>query len=141
MFGDIDLEAHREWVEGVCAEPPASRCHLPLWQEPRRRLIDELLAGGVAGHGRGRRRRPARRLVSSDARIGEALVADLEAAGADACGEEGEYHTMVTEAPLFARPVPLAWDGHVSRDGHWILAFSTRVAEAEAGSRREQAQT
>ncbi len=139
VFGDIDLEPHREWVERVCAEAGLA-CHLPLWQEPRRRLIDEFLAGGAQAT-----------VVAVDAarldarflgrRIGEALVADLEAAGADACGEEGEYHTMVTEAPLFARPVSLAWDGHVSRDGHLILAFSTRVAEAEAGSRREQAQT
>ena len=61
----------------------------------------------------------------------QALVTDLEAAGADACGEAGEYHTMVTEAPLFTRPVPLAWDGRVWRDGHWILDFTS------AESRRE----
>ena len=34
------------------------------------------------------------------------VIARLEAAGADACGEEGEYHTMVTDAPLFSRARP-----------------------------------
>src|SRR5665811_1814487 len=46
VFGDIDLEGHRVWVEEVC-EVAGLSCHLPLWQEPRRRLIGELLAGGV----------------------------------------------------------------------------------------------
>ena len=53
------------------------------------------------------------------------LVAELEAGGADACGEEGEYHTMVTAAPLFAAPGPLAWGGREERDGHWVLKFTT----------------
>jgi uncharacterized protein (TIGR00290 family) len=135
VFGDIDLQAHRDWVEGVCAAAGLS-CHLPLWQEARHSLIDELLASGVRAT-----------VVAVDASRLDAsflgreltpdLVSDLEAAGVDACGEEGEYHTMVTEAPLFTRPVSLTWDGHVSRDGHWILAFSTHVADVEAESRRE----
>ena len=122
VFGDIDLEGHRVWVEGVCEVAELS-CHLPLWQEPRRVLIGELLASGVRAT-----------VVAVDAAKLEAaflgreitpeLVAELEAAGADACGEEGEYHTMVTAAPLFAAPVPLTWQGHEERDGHWVLRFS-----------------
>ena len=122
VFGDIDLEGHRVWVEEVCGVAELS-CHLPLWQEPRRRLIGELLAGGVRAT-----------MVAVDAakldasflgrEITPELVADLEAAGADACGEEGEYHTMVTAAPLFSAPVPLAWDGREERDGHWVLKFT-----------------
>jgi uncharacterized protein (TIGR00290 family) len=131
VFGDIDLQAHRDWVEGVC-EAASLSCHLPLWQERRRSLIDELLASRVRAT-----------VVAVDAsrlhasflgrELTAGLVTELEAAGADACGEEGEYHTMVTDAPLFTRSVPLAWDGHVSRDGHWVLAFS------QAEPRREHA--
>ena len=127
VFGDIDLEGHRVWVEGVCGVADLS-CHLPLWQQPRRRLIDELLAGGVRAT-----------VVAVDAakldagflgrEITPELVAELEAAGADACGEEGEYHTMVTAAPLFSAPVRLSWDGREERDGHWVLKFSTSHAK------------
>jgi diphthine-ammonia ligase len=134
VFGDIDLEGHRVWVEGVCETTDLS-CHLPLWQEPRRRLIDELLASGVRAT-----------VVAVDAakldasflgrELSDELVEDLEAAGADACGEEGEYHTMVTEAPLFSAPVPLTWDGRAERDGHWVLRFTT-ANTIEAPSRRE----
>lgn len=134
VFGDIDLEGHRVWVEGVC-DVAALSCHLPLWQEPRRLLIDELLAGGVRAT-----------VVAVDAakldasflgrELSDALVAELEAAGADACGEEGEYHTMVTAAPLFSAPVPLVWDGREARDGHWVLKF-TAVEANDVLSRRE----
>jgi diphthine-ammonia ligase len=123
VFGDIDLEGHRVWVEGVC-EVAGLSCHLPLWQEPRRRLIDELLAGGVRAT-----------VVAVDAakldawflgrELSDEVVAALEAAGADACGEAGEYHTMVTAAPLFSAPVPLGWEGIEERDGHWVLKYTT----------------
>jgi uncharacterized protein (TIGR00290 family) len=122
VFGDIDLEPHREWVRKVCAAAGLS-CHLPLWQEPRRRLLDELLAGGVEAT-----------VVAVDAarldasvlgrQLDAGLIADLEAAGVDVCGEEGEYHTMVTGGPAFAAAVALEWTGVVPRDGHWVLDFT-----------------
>jgi diphthine-ammonia ligase len=122
VFGDIDLEPHREWVEHVCAVAGMS-CSLPLWLEPRRPLIEELLAAGVRAT-----------IVAVDARrLGERfvgreltgdLVSELEALGIDACGEEGEYHTFVTAAPLFSEPVPLHWHGTESRDGHWLLNYT-----------------
>jgi len=121
VFGDIDLQAHRDWVEGVC-EVAGLGCHLPLWQEPRRRLLDEFLAGGSR----------ATIVAVDSSKLGaeflglvldDDVIARLEVAGADACGEEGEYHTMVTQAPLFSRPVPLVWDGSEERDGHFVLRF------------------
>jgi diphthamide synthase (EF-2-diphthine--ammonia ligase) len=80
VFGDIDLQPHRDWVERVCAVAGLRAC-LPLWRESRRALLDELLATGVG-----------------------------------ACGEEGEFHTVVTEAPLYAAPVAFAWRGTVAID-------------------------
>jgi diphthamide synthase (EF-2-diphthine--ammonia ligase) len=59
--------------------------------------------------------------------VDRTLMADLDAAGADICGEEGEYHTMVTMASLFARPVSCAWDGIEARDGHHVLRFVPAV--------------
>ena len=45
LFGDIDLQPHRDWEEKVCAAA-GLQAELPLWQEPRRALVDELLALG-----------------------------------------------------------------------------------------------
>lgn len=121
VFGDIDLEPHREWVERVCAVTGMS-CHLPLWLEPRRPLIEELLACGVRSTIVAvDAKRLDRRFVGLELTLG--LVAELEALGIDACGEEGEYHTFVTAAPLFSAPVPLRWQGSESRDGHRLLRY------------------
>ncbi len=122
VFGDIDLQGHRDWVEGVC-EVSGLGCHLPLWQEPRRVLLDEFLGSG--GH--------ATIVAVDTSKLGAeflgleldaGVIARLEAAGADACGEEGEYHTMVTQASLFEHPVRLVWDGTEERDGHYVLRFA-----------------
>ncbi len=122
VFGDIDLQEHRNWVEGVSGIAGLS-CHLPLWQEERRALLGEFLASGARAT-----------VVAVDAsrasvdylgrEIGAAFFAELEAAGLDICGEAGEYHTMVTSSPLFSAPVALSWGGVVERDGHWVLDFA-----------------
>lgn len=102
LFGDIDLQPHRDWEEKVCAAA-GLQAALPLWQEPRRALVDELFALGYRA-----------RVVCVDARFLDAgfcgrefdaaFVADLPE-GVDACGENGEFHTFVFDGPRFARPV------------------------------------
>ena len=99
VFGDIDLEAHREWVQRVSGEAGLQAC-LPLWLEPRRALLDELFARRVMATivAVNADRLPARFLGRS---LDQGVVAELEAEGVDACGEEGEFHTIVTDGPLF----------------------------------------
>jgi uncharacterized protein (TIGR00290 family) len=102
VFGDIDLQAHRDWEEKVCAAAGLSAM-LPLWQQPRRQLVDELMALGYRS-----------RVVCVDGRHLDAgycgrefdatFIADLPAT-VDACGENGEFHTFVFDGPRFARPV------------------------------------
>ncbi len=121
VFGDIDLQAHRDWVENVC-EICGLSCHLPLWLEPRRRLLEEFLgAGGVATIVAVDQSKLGREFLGLV--LDNGVISRLEAAGADACGEEGEYHTMVTAGPLFSAPVPLSWTGVDERDGHWVLTY------------------
>ena len=38
---------------------------------------------------------------------GQATLAAIAATGADICGENGEYHTLVTGGPLFRHPLPV----------------------------------
>jgi uncharacterized protein (TIGR00290 family) len=103
LFGDIDLQPHRDWEEQVCARA-GLRAELPLWGEPRLALVDELLALGYRA-----------RVVCVDARVLDrsfcgrafdaAFLADLPP-GVDACGENGEFHTFVFDGPRFAHAVP-----------------------------------
>jgi diphthine-ammonia ligase len=105
VFGDIDLAAHRDWEEKVCSVA-GLRVSLPLWLEPRRTLVDELLGLGFRALIVAVREDalPARLLGRT---LDAALVAEIESLGADACGENGEYHTVLVDGPDFARPLSL----------------------------------
>jgi len=102
VFGDIDLQPHRDWEEKVCAAAGLTAM-LPLWHEPRRALVDELLGLGYRA-----------RIVCVDARWLDAsfcgrefdagFLVDLPE-GVDACGENGEFHSFVFDGPRFERPV------------------------------------
>lgn len=48
----------------------------------------------------------------------------MENAGIDASGEEGEYHTMVTNGPIFHHAVAIKPGEHILRDGYCFLDIS-----------------
>jgi diphthine-ammonia ligase len=104
VFGDIDLQAHRDWLEPVCDKAGISAV-FPLWREPRDALAREMIS-----------RRIRAKLVCVDtsrldasfcgADYDAALIARLPA-GVCPCGEDGEFHTFVWDAPGFAKPLSL----------------------------------
>jgi uncharacterized protein (TIGR00290 family) len=119
VFGDIDLEPHREWVAGVCGRAGIEPLH-PLWQEPRLALLAELLRLGYE----------AVVVAIKDAalpaellgrRLDRTLVDELVAYGVDACGEEGEYHTAVLDGPPFRERIRARPAARVLRDGYRFL--------------------
>jgi diphthamide synthase (EF-2-diphthine--ammonia ligase) len=52
------------------------------------------------------------------------LVRDMEAEGIDISGEAGEYHTFVSDGPIFSGAVDMAVRRRVLVDGHWFLDVS-----------------
>jgi diphthine-ammonia ligase len=98
IFGDIDLQAHRDWLAPAC-ERAGLVPLFPLWGESRAALARELVARGVQA-----------RVVCVDTRR---LAASFCGAAYDAgflarlpadvcpCGEDGEFHTVVTGGPGF----------------------------------------
>lgn len=119
VFGDIDLAHHREWVERVCAQAGLDAWE-PLWGGARRELLGEFIREGFMAIVVSVKDD----LLSSDL-LGRTLdwdlVAELEAAGVDASGEKGEYHTLVTGGPLFSAPLAVEAKGRVLRSGYWFL--------------------
>ena len=122
VFGDIDLVPHRQWVEGVCAKHDIVP-HLPLWQRGRRELLGDFIEAGFV----------AVIVVVKDERLDESFlgrqldwqtVSDLEKAGVDACGEEGEYHTVVSGGPIFSDALPVKYGDVVHHDGYSFLEVS-----------------
>jgi diphthine-ammonia ligase len=102
IFGDIDLQAHRDWLAPAC-ERAGLVALFPLWGASRQALARELVARGVQA-----------RVVCVDTRhldasfcgaaYDEAFLARLPA-GVCPCGEDGEFHTFVTGGPGFAAPL------------------------------------
>ena len=103
VFGDIDLEPHRQWCTERC-DNAGLEAFFPLWQEDRGKLVYEFLESGFE----------ARITVVDTAQLdgkhlGEILTKEraelIRAEGADICGENGEYHTFVSSGPIFERSV------------------------------------
>lgn len=119
VFGDIDLEPHREWVRRICAAAQVEPHH-PLWQRSRSELLAKFITAGFQAT-----------IVAVDGRrlspdflgrgIDRATLAELERAGIDSAGELGEYHTIVTDGPIFKAPVQIRAKGRASHEGYWFL--------------------
>lgn len=122
VFGDIDLLPHREWEEKACAAAGLV-AQLPLWHWPRAQVVDAVFARGIEAT-----------VVCVNERFlprefcgvpyDRAFIARLPE-GVDACGENGEFHTCVTAAPLLRRRLPLV-----------VRAVEPYQAPAEYGGER-----
>jgi diphthine-ammonia ligase len=117
VFGDIDLQPHRDWEEKVCANAGLTAL-LPLWQQDRRQLVNQMLEAGIETM-----------IVSCNEVMGErfigqlitpALVDELEAMGIDACGENGEFHTLVLDCPLFKERINVTIKEKLWHGNYWF---------------------
>ena len=119
IFGDIDLEGHRAWVERVCSECSILPS-LPLWTENRNDLLSEFIQSGFKAC-----------IVAVDKHyldetwigreIDNAFIADIgQTTGVDICGEAGEYHTFVYDGPIFSRPIVFE-KGPVRSEGDYFF--------------------
>lgn len=119
VFGDIDIQEHHEWECMVCRQAGLEP-YLPLWLAPRAALLEEFWSAGFQ----------ATVVATNDVKLGHeylgrrlapALIPDLERLGVDLCGEEGEYHSVVTDGPIFSRPVSLQMGQRELRSGYWFI--------------------
>jgi diphthamide synthase (EF-2-diphthine--ammonia ligase) len=118
-FGDIFLEDLRKYREEKLAQVGLPAL-FPIWKEKTTDLAEELISSGFvttitcadseafAGTG-----------VSAEDIVGRqlnrSLLADLPDV-IDPCGENGEFHSFVHEAPIFREPIPITVGEKVLRD-------------------------
>ena len=117
VFGDIDLQAHRDWEEKVCKNAGLEAV-LPLWKQDRKALVMQMLEAGIEAM-----------IVSCNEVMGErfigemitpSLVEELELMGIDACGENGEYHTLVLDCPLFGERINVSVEEKLKHEKYWF---------------------
>ncbi|MGB7540155.1 MAG: diphthine--ammonia ligase [Anaerolineales bacterium] len=127
VLGDIDMQDHRDWCLRVCGAKDIRARH-PLWQRPRRELLEEFVALGFK----------ATIVVTQAEKMGPEwlgrtidahAITGLERLGVDPSGETGEYHTVVTESPIFQTRMALSIGEPVLHDGYWFLSVSATPPE------------
>jgi diphthine-ammonia ligase len=126
VFGDIDLLPHREWVERVCGDIGIT-AHLPLWQANRRALVTEFVSAGfkaiiVVVNTSKMPERFLGRTIDLD------LVAELEAVGVDACGENGEFHTFVFDGPIFKKRLDFTHSNIIKQNEYVFLPLNVSAS-------------
>lgn len=119
VFGHI--ATHRNLVDRICGELNLEMV-MPLWTQDSKRLLWDMIASGleivvvsVKGD-----------LMGEEwlgRRIDSEFICDLERLdeSIDHCGENGEFHTLVTDAPIFRKKIILTRSDRVSHDGYWYL--------------------
>ena len=119
IFGDIDLEGHLEWVQKTCSKSDIIPIH-PLWQEPRRSILEELLAVGFEAVivVVNTNMMPAKYVGRTFTRE---LMDELEELGIDSCGESGEFHTVVVDGPIFSSRIPVTFGDVRENEGYMFL--------------------
>jgi len=114
VFGDLFLEDIRAYREERL-KPVGMTALFPLWGRKTDALAREMIDSGLVAH-----------LACVDPKqvpaelSGRRFDLDLLAAlpeGADPCGENGEFHTVVTAGPMFTRAIAVEIGETVTRDG------------------------
>lgn len=122
VFGDIDLEAHRDWEEKVCAAARLE-CLLPSWGKTRTEAANEIITANISA-----------RITSCRAELASFLCGEkydqhllhlLRKQKIDLCGEGGEFHTVVENCPLFTQKIQLPKVPHVQHEAYSFLQWDS----------------
>jgi uncharacterized protein (TIGR00290 family) len=114
VFGDLFLEDIRAYREEKLKLADMAGLY-PLWKRDTAALARDMIAAGLVAHlvcldpKKLDRRFAGRRF---DATLLAALPADC-----DPCGENGEFHTVVSAGPMFSAPIPVTIGEIVEHDG------------------------
>jgi len=120
VFGDIHLEDGLQWCRRVCAEVGIEAVH-PIFGTAPAQVMEDFLSAGFEA-----------RIISGrpDYFSGQQMGWKLNRAfvewcrlraGLDICGENGEYHTVVVDGPLFRQRLEITESRPANVNGHWFL--------------------
>lgn len=122
VFGDMDIDSHKKWNQNICTS-----CGLksltPLWKQNRENLLNNFLSLGF---------KATINVVNTEyldksflgKEINQSLIKSMKEIGIDICGENGEYHTIVTDGPIFSHPIKIKQKGIIKKNRYCYLDFS-----------------
>ncbi|MCX6012620.1 MAG: diphthine--ammonia ligase [Chloroflexi bacterium] len=128
VFGDIYVDEHRQWIERVCSELEIKPV-LPLWGIPTGQVLREFIDLGFKAVVIS-----ANADIFSDQWLGRFIdykfMEDIKKLKwkkiVDVCGEEGEYHTLVVDGPLFRQSLSVTYGVRIQRPNGYRYLDITR---------------
>ena len=119
VFGHI--ETHKKLVDRICRALDIDLL-LPLWKYNSKQILKKILDCGfevivvsVKDGLLGREwlgRRIDEKFINDLSNLDESI---------DPCGENGEFHTLVTDGPIFEKKISISGTEQELRDGYWFL--------------------
>lgn len=120
VFGDIHLADCLTWANDICRDLGVVAIE-PLWHKKQEDILREFIAAGFEAI-----------LVSTQAnklgkewigrKIDKAFVKDIaKLRDIDPSGENGEYHSLVLNGPIFRKKLQVMKAESVLRGGYWFL--------------------
>jgi diphthine-ammonia ligase len=131
IFGHI--QTHNALVERIC-DSLGIELVMPIWKMNSEEIIKEVVASGFEVI-----------LVAVKAdllgkewlgrRIDEEFIKDLRATDGsiDPCGENGEFHTLVLDCPIFKKRLKIVRSEATMREGLWFLDVKEFGIEEKVG--------
>ena len=117
IFGDIYLKEHLDWIVRVCKDMNISPVE-PLWGLEAETIAREFVELGFKTI-----------IISAKADIigkefigrefDRKMINEFKKMGVCPCGENGEFHTLVLDGPLFKRPIKIKKAETVFKKGFW----------------------
>jgi len=138
VFGDIDFNAHREWIDRVCAEASIIP-YLPLWLENQKKLMEEFIDAGFTAVVVA-----AKADFFGDEILGEKLdrnfLANIDelrkTKDITYCGEAGEYHSLVIDGPIFQQRLEITESQKILKDNiRFLNVLNTELKEKQPAGR------
>ncbi len=121
VFGDIYLDEHKIWVERVCQDLGITPVE-PLWNDSPQDLVEEFIDLGFKAI-----------VVSAQAdkfgkdfvgrQVDKDIIKELKSRDICPCGENGEFHTLVIDGPIFKRGIKILKSAPVLKEGFWKYWF------------------
>ena len=120
IFGDIDFEPHREWIENMCKLAGITPV-LPLWGGNQNQIVNNFIELGFK----------AKVIATRANLLGEEWLGrtidnqflqdlrDLNK-GITPCGEAREFHTLVIDGPIFKKRLEIRDAAPQKRGEHWF---------------------
>jgi uncharacterized protein (TIGR00290 family) len=139
VTGDIrELPDHERWIESVC-EGLDVEVIMPLWNAESSEVLDAVVAQGF---------KPVFTCVRQpwfneewlgrelDSKCVEELNALHDTFKIDPCGENGEYHTMVLDGPMFKQSIKI--DEFTKEMKNSLLSLKVDRCSLQSKLQREQ---